>query len=154
RTAATSSLSRILSQRGVTTAIISIGVVLRLLFLWLIADKPLMSDAVNYNDMSLALLRGVPFVPFFPPGLPLYLSLVHRMPGDSLFLVRLAMLAFYGGLSFFVYRTALLLTGDKAVGNLSLLLLAVSPGTIQFSLEPWTELPTAMLLAAVVYLLL
>src|SRR5262249_36525850 len=74
RAAATSSLSRILSRRGATTAIISMGVVLRLLFLWLIADKPLMSDAVNYNDMSLALLRGVPFVPFFPPGLPLYLA--------------------------------------------------------------------------------
>jgi len=145
---------RILSQRSATATIIGIGIALRLLFLLLIADKPLMSDAVNYNDMAVALVRGIPLVPLFPPGLPLYLSLIHRALGDSVLVLRLAMLVFYGGLSFFVYRIAMLLTGDKAVGNLSLLLLALAPETIHLSLDPWTEMPTAMLLAAVVYFLL
>jgi hypothetical protein len=101
-----------LSRKGTEGVIVSMGIMIRLLFLLLVAHQPLMSDAAHYNDMAALLLKGEPFVPYWPPGLPLYLSAVHRVLGESTLVVRLAMLVFYAGSSVFVYRTAVLLSAS------------------------------------------
>jgi 4-amino-4-deoxy-L-arabinose transferase-like glycosyltransferase len=142
------------SQWKAFSIIVAIGIVIRILFLLWVADKPLMSDAVNYNDMSSQLLNGASFVPYWPPGLPLYLAFVHKLFGPAAFPVRLAMLAFYVGTSLFVYRAAVLMTASETAGNIALGLLALSPASIHASVEPLTQLPAAMFLTMVAYCLI
>jgi hypothetical protein len=154
RIAKVGKLGRILYRRETAGVIVCVGIMIRMLFLLLLAHKPLMSDAASYNDMASLLLKGEPFVPFWPPGVPLYLSVVHFLLGESTLVVRLAMLVFYIGSSYFVYRTAVLLTSDVAVGNFSLLMFALSPATINYSVEPMTQLPSGMFLTIVAYCLL
>jgi len=138
----------------VASVVVSLGILIRLLFLLLVAHQPLLQDAASYNRMAILVLKGTPFVPYWPPGLPLYLGVVHYLLGDSILQVRLAMLAFYVGTSVFTYRTAVLLTSDVAASNLALLFLALSPATIHFSVEPMTQLPAGMFLMMTAYCLL
>lgn len=147
-------LARVFSRPGMAVVIVGLGVAARLFYLHLIAHQPFMSDAANYNDMAADLIQGRHYVPFWPPGLPLYLAPVKSLFGHSVLPIRLAMLALYPALSFFLYRTAVNLTGQAACGNIALLCLASSPGMICASVEPVTELPSAMLLTLVACCLL
>jgi hypothetical protein len=113
-----------------------------------------MSDAASYNNMSLQLVSGEPFVPYWPPGLPLYLAAVHKLLGPLAIGARLAMLVFYLCTSLFVYRTAALMTASQSAGNVALAFLAVSPASIHSSVEPLTQLPAAMLLTIIAYCLI
>jgi len=134
--------------------ILAIGILIRLVFLLWLADKPLMSDAVNYNDMSGQLLSGEAFVPYWPPGLPLYLAAVHKLFGPAAIAARLGMLAFYVGTSVFVWRTAVLMTESAVAGNIALGFLAFSPASIHASVEPLTQLPAAMCVTIIAYCLI
>jgi len=134
--------------------ILAIGILIRLVFLLWLADKPLMSDAVNYNDMSGQLLSGERFVPYWPPGLPLYLAAVHKLFGPAAIAARLGMLAFYAGTSIFVWRTAALMTESAVAGNIALGFLAFSPASIHASVEPLTQLPAAMCVTIIAYCLI
>jgi len=134
--------------------ILGVGILIRLVFLLWLADKPLMSDAVNYNDMSGRLLSGERFVPYWPPGLPLYLAAVHKLFGPAAIAARLGMLAFYAGTSIFVWRTAILVTASPLAGNIALGFLALSPASIQASVEPLTPLPAAMCVTIIAYSLI
>ena len=147
-------LTRVLSLSGSTAVIVGLGLVVRIVYLHLIAHQALMSDAASYNDMAADLVMGRHFVPFWPPGLPLYLAAVKSLFGGSVLAARLAMLPLYPALSFVLYRTAVCLTGEVACGNIALLTLAFSPGMICASVEPVTELPSAMLLTLVACCLL
>jgi hypothetical protein len=124
------------------------------MFLLWLADKPLMSDALNYNDMSGQLLRGESFVPYWPPGLPLYLAVAHMLFGPAAIVARMAMLVFYVGTSVFVYRAAVLMTASQAAGNVALGFLALSPASIHASVEPLTQLPAAMCITIIAYCLI
>jgi 4-amino-4-deoxy-L-arabinose transferase-like glycosyltransferase len=146
--------NRGMSRWKTFSIILAIGILIRLSFLLSVADKPLMSDAASYNNMSLQLVSGEPFVPYWPPGLPLYLAAVHKLLGPATIAARLAMLVFYLCTSFFVYRTAALMTASRAAGNVALAFLAVSPASIHSSVEPLTQLPAAMLLTIIAYCLI
>jgi len=146
--------SGILSQRWTACLIAGIGLVIRLVLLVPLTHQPLAGDSASYNNMALGLLRGGALTPYWPPGLPLFLSLVHWMFGPTEAVARLAMLVFYLGCAFFTYRSAVLLTGETAAGNLALVVLAISPASILASVETMTELPTAMCLMVVGYCLL
>lgn len=154
RTSIINWLTGVLSRSGSTAVIVSLGLAVRILYLHLIAHQALMSDAASYNNMAMDLVMGRHFVPFWPPGLPLYLAVVKSLFGGSVLAERLAMLAFYPALSFVLYRTAVSLTGEVACGNIALLTLAFSPGMICASVEPVTELPSAVLLTVVACCLL
>src|SRR5262249_54578899 len=65
--------SRALSRPGTAVVIVELGALLRLLFLTLYVQQPIRGDAAGYNDMALLLLKGDAFIPFWPPGVPLYL---------------------------------------------------------------------------------
>src|SRR5215471_9120356 len=134
--------------------ILAIGILIRLAFLLWLADKPLMSDAVHYDEMSGQLLRGESFVPFWPPGLPLYLVVVHKLFGSTVIAVRLAMLVFYACTSVFVYRAAVLMSASQTAGNIAVGFLALSPASIHASLEPLTQLPAAMCITIVAFCLM
>jgi 4-amino-4-deoxy-L-arabinose transferase-like glycosyltransferase len=130
------------------------GVLIRLLLLLWLADKPIVSDGAHYNEMSGQLIRGESFVPFWPPGVPLYLALVHKLFGPGILATRLAMLVFYVCTSLFVYRAATLMTASSAAGNIAMGFLAISPASIHGSLEPLTQLPAAMCLTIIAYCLI
>src|SRR5215471_10672491 len=123
-----------LSKREAFWIILATGILIRVLFFLWIADKPLMSDAVNYNDMGSKLLSGEAFVPYWPPGLPLYLAVVHTFFSPAV--ARLAMLVFYVGTSVVVHRASVLMTASEAAGNIAMGFLALSPASIHGSLEP------------------
>src|ERR1700678_2300310 len=97
-------LTSLLGRRNTTAAIIILGLAARLLYLFSIAHQPLMSDAASYNEMAVRLATGSHFVPYWPPALPLYLAVVSSLFGDSVLIVRLAMLPFYLGLCLALYR--------------------------------------------------
>ena len=146
--------SEILSRREITVVIMGLGLALRFLYLVLFGDRPLMSDSASYNTVAMQLVNGTPFVPSWPPGVPLYLAAVHQLFGDSELVLRVSMLVLYAILSFFAYQTAVLFTGRTAAGNLVLLALALSPAAIFGSAETMTEIPSALLLMIVAYCLL
>lgn len=141
-----SAVRLVLSKRSTFFFLVGAGLAIRLLFLPAIVHQPLMSDAADYDEMALRLLRGEAFVPYWPPGLPLYLAAIHGLFGSSTVVVRLAMLLFYAGTSWFLYSTTFLVTREPTAGNIAVALLAMSPSVIHSSIEPLTQLPTAMFL--------
>jgi len=142
-------LRTFLGRRSTTAAIVMLSLVVRLLYLLGIAHQPLRSDAASYAEMASRLAMGSHFIPYWPPALPLYLAVASSLFGCSVLVIRLAMIPFYLGLCFALYRTALYLTSEAACGNLALLPLVFAPGMICASVEPITEMPTAMLLMIV-----
>jgi hypothetical protein len=144
----------VLSKREAFWIILAAGILIRVLFFLWVADKPLMSDAVNYNDMSSKLLSGEAFVPYWPPGLPLYLAVVQTFFGPTVAAARLSMLVFYVGTSVVVHRASVLMTASQAAGNLALGFLALSPASIHGSLEPLTQGPAAMCVAIIAFCLM
>ncbi len=137
-----------------SVAIVGAGAILRLLYLLLIVGKPFSSDAESYVKMAADMTAGRPFIPFWPPGVPLYLVCVHDLFGSSTAATRIAMMAFYLGLSYFLFQATTCLTGKRIGGNIVLLLLAIWPGFVILSVEPVTETPAAMFLCMTAYCLL
>ena len=142
-------LITILAARSATATIVLAGLAVRLAYFARIAHQPLMSDAASYKEMAAQLAAGVHFVPYWPPALPLYLAGISELFGGSEPAARLAMLPFYLGLCYGLYRLVYQLTSQVACANLALLPVAFGPGMICASVEPITELPTAMLLTLV-----
>jgi hypothetical protein len=130
-------------------AITGFGLLLRLVYLSRLVHQPLSSDAASYQNMAAALAAGRHFVPFWPPGVPLYLASVERLLGTSTLAERGCMLAFYLLTSVVLYQATLLVVRKAWAANVALLLLAISPGMVCLSLEPSTELPAAMLLSLI-----
>jgi hypothetical protein len=128
-----------------------LGLAVRLVYFFSIAHRPLASDAASYYQMAADLAQGRHFIPFWPPGLPLYLAMTFKVFGTSQTVARLAMLPIYLVLSYALYRLSLSLASEHAAGNLALLPLAFAPGMVCASVEPTTELPSAMLLTLVAY---
>lgn len=124
-----------------------IGLVLRLALLSVLGAKPLADDAADYHRMAVQLLGGQPFEPDWPPGLPLYLALAYRLAGAHELVGRSAMLLVYLGFAAALYAlTRRVVSQPMAV--LLLILFAVAPSYVYFSVTTLTQLPTAALLAA------
>ena len=127
------------------TLVILAGFAIRLWMLSLMAHAPLASDAADYKETALLLLGGKPFLPYWPPGLPLYLAPILAAGGGDAWL-RASMLIWW-----LLFCTAFVrLAGDLGVKQkLTLLLLAifcVAPAWVHFSIEPLTQMPSAALL--------
>jgi hypothetical protein len=144
-----SRIENLLGRRGTGVAIVLLGLAARLLYLLAVAHQPLVSDASRYYAMAGDLAMGRHFVPYWPPGLPLYLATFSSAFGGSELVARVAMLPLYLLLCFALYKTAVHLTSNPACGNLALLPLALAPGMIAASVEPITELPAAALMTLV-----
>ena len=142
-------LVTILERRSTTAAIVAAGMAARLLYLCAIANHPLASDAASYTEMARQLGGGQHFIPYWPPGLPLFLAAMRSVFGASELAARLVMLSFYLLLSYALYRTTVYLTSEAACGNLALMPLAFTPGMICASVETNTEMPAAALLMVV-----
>lgn len=135
-----------LEHRSAVWAIALSGLCVRICWLLFVVHYPLMSDSASYARMAMHLAAGECFIPYWPPGLPLYLAAVIRTAGSAALLLRFAMLPFYLGLIWALHRAALAFYCDRAVASLALLPIAFAPAMISASAEPMTELPAAFFL--------
>ena len=133
-----------LSYRRAFFFMFLVSVAIRLVALALAAPQPLVSDSTDYREMAVLLANGTRFLPYWPPGLPLYLApFIAAGFGDGV--LRAAMLFWWLLFCWGIYRLA----GDvgaKKIAWLVLLVFAVAPAEIHFSLEPMTQMPAAALL--------
>jgi hypothetical protein len=133
--------------------IVALGLALRLLALALLARYPLVSDALSYHQTALQLRRGEAFLPYWPPGLPLYLASVAALLGESELAARAAILVFFIAGALLLNALVRLIATTRAA-NLATLLFALSPSAIHLSVEPLTQLPVAAGLTGIAYLAL
>lgn len=87
---------------------------MRLVPIFLLGDRPLKGDAFSYLETAVCLLRGIPFEPWWPPGLPLYLIPFVRVFGDSPVVAMAAMIPWYVVASILLARVAEVLGGHRA----------------------------------------
>jgi 4-amino-4-deoxy-L-arabinose transferase-like glycosyltransferase len=130
---------------------LSLALLLRLAFLFVTAGSPLRSDPLEYYSMARQLMAGLPFEPYWPPGLPLFLSPFLALFGTSMLVARVAMLVPYLAFAWLLHRM-LASWGSRRAANLSLFVFAVFPNFILHSLTPLTQLPVAFLLLAATWL--
>jgi hypothetical protein len=113
--------------------------------LLLVAGAPLASDSEDYRQMAVELLTGGSFVPYWPPGVSLYLSLFVAAGVDTLTL-RASMLVWWVLFYFGFARLAGDLRIPRRLWLAVLAVFSVTPALIHFSIEPMTQMPAAALL--------
>jgi 4-amino-4-deoxy-L-arabinose transferase-like glycosyltransferase len=141
---------------GFTSAalvITGVGLLIRVLVLAMLVHKPLISDAYCYYAMGLRLFSHRTFSPFWPPGLPYYLSFFFYVFGASEVVARASMLLIYLLFSALLFLLTREMSSVK-VANLVVMIFAFFPTCVFYSVETYTQLPTATCLIAVVYLAL
>lgn len=125
---------------------------IRLFAIFLAWRLPFTPDAQDYVVMARQLAGGEHFVPYWPPGLPLYLALFVKA-GASDGVIRLGMLLFWVVLVL-ALRGASKMLGIERIGWAVLLAFSLTPAAIQLSITPLTQMPVAaLLLMAVVAML-
>jgi len=144
---------RALNSRGASWLIILVALLLRLAALTCIGGRSLYYENTAYDRMSLQLLAGVKFSPYWPPGLSYYLLVVHGLFGEGLLAARASILPFYVLLSIGLYAL-IRQFGSRCAANLALAAFAVWPSYIRWAFNPSTEYPAAALLVLVVWLTL
>jgi hypothetical protein len=122
----------------------AVGMVVRLAVLPALWQAGYTSDARDYVTMAGQLAQHQHFVPYWPAGLPLFLE-PFVAAGASSGALRVAMLVFWLLAVWGLYRLAKA-TGTFWAAGVILLVFGLSPGAVQLSLEPLTQLPVAALL--------
>ncbi|HEU4634571.1 MAG TPA: hypothetical protein VFS41_00215, partial [Edaphobacter sp.] len=129
--------------------ILGCSLLIRLILLRMMAATPLASDSQDYREMALQLMAGVHFVPYWPPGLSLYL-LPFLGAGLGDVALRASMLLWW---VLFCWALIRLCRDMKLADRSTLLILCVfsiTPALIHFSVEPMTQMPSAALLLVAV----
>jgi 4-amino-4-deoxy-L-arabinose transferase-like glycosyltransferase len=133
--------------------IISLGLFIRIVSLIWLSNFPLVSDALSYHEVAVQLVNNETFIPYWPPGLPYFLSFFYGIFGVNEIISRISMLLFYILLSVFIY----LLTkevSDRKSANFAVFIFTLYPTYIHLSIEPLTQLPVAVYLVAITYLII
>ena len=141
-------LARVSSSVRRYAAVVAFSLVVRLLALFVLRNAPFTADANDYVDVARRILEGASFVPYWPPGLPLYLA-PWVAAGASPVVLRAAMLPFWMLACWALWRL-LRAFGVERVGWLVLLVFSCLPDSIQLSIEPLTQMPVAALLLVAV----
>jgi hypothetical protein len=115
----------------------------------MLAATPLVSDSRDYREMALRLLDGRPFVPYWPPGLSLYLA-PFLAAGLGDIALRASMLVWWVVFCMALVRVAKDLCVKDSITLILLGLFSITPALIHFSLEPMTQMPSAALLLVAV----
>ena len=134
-----------------TYAIVSFGLLLRMIALARVGGRPLSYESPAYYEMALEIASHVKFSPYWPPGVPYYLLFFHKVFGDGMLVARASILPVYAGFSFALYALTSEISSRRA-GNLAVLAFALYPSYIRNAFNPSTEYPAAACLVAVVYL--
>lgn len=129
-------------RRYLAVAVVLLAV--RLILLVLLRDALPSVDASEYVTMAQQLVSGEHFLPYWPPGLPLYLAPIVAMT-SSLFALRAAMLLLWLVACWGLWRLMQALDIDSTAW-LVLLLFGLLPDSIFYSVEPLTQMAVAALL--------
>lgn len=129
------------------------GIVIRVMALVLLAHFPLVDDARSYHTMAEMLLLGENFAPYFPPGLPYYLSAWYALFGVDELVGRGSMILMYAAVSALLYLLMIRIS-TRRVANFGLLIISFFPAFVLQSIEPYTQLPVALCLLATILLLI
>jgi hypothetical protein len=133
--------------------IVFLGLILRVIFLIYIKDYPLFGDASAYHNVSIDAIKTKQFIPWWNPGVSLYLLLFHSLIGnDSQFTSQVSMLPIYLSLCVGLFLLVNELSNRKAA-NLTVTILALYPESIFQSIIPLSQLPSAAILVIVTYLI-
>jgi 4-amino-4-deoxy-L-arabinose transferase-like glycosyltransferase len=127
------------------------GTLLRLLLLFPMSRVPLRADALSYDQMALDFLHGAPFDVFYPPGLSFLLLPAHWAFGESQVAARATLVLVWLCSALLLFAFARALAGRRAA-NLAVTFFALYPTSVWLSLEPLTQLPTALCLLGVALL--
>lgn len=141
----------ILDSTRLIIFIVLAGVVLRIGAAQWLSNYPVASDAAAYRNTAIAMREGEQFTPFWPPGLPAYLTVVYSTVNQDAVTERSAMIGFYVILTlalFFLVREMVSLRA----ANLAALIVTFYPNYIYHSVTVLTQLPIAACLAVIVYL--
>jgi hypothetical protein len=134
--------------------IVFVGLIIRVVFLIYIKDYPLFGDAFAYHNVAIDAIKKNQFIPWWNPGVSLYLLLFHSLIGnDSQFASQVSMLPIYIALCAGVFLLVNELSNRKAA-NLTVTIIAFYPESIFQSIIPLSQLPAAAILVIVVYLLI
>ncbi|MBS1815528.1 MAG: hypothetical protein JSS87_11680 [Acidobacteria bacterium] len=136
--------SRISHESLLFCIVFVFSLLVRAVVLVLAWNTPLSPDAQDYLEMTRQLLTGHHFVPYWPPGLPLYLSPIVALGGGT-GILRLSMMFFWLLLIYGLYRLTAILDLKRWAWKI-LLVLSITPVSIHLSIEPLTQLPVAALL--------
>ena len=142
---------RFLESRSAIYAIVVFGLFIRVIALARVGARPLYYENTAYDRMALQLLSGAKFAPYWPPGVPYYLELSHRVFGDGLLVARASILLIYIGFCFALYALVRELW-SRRTANLTVLAFALYPSYIRWAFNPSTEYPAAALLVAIAWL--
>ncbi|MGC4046355.1 MAG: hypothetical protein QM758_21400 [Armatimonas sp.] len=150
--------------------LISLGVFLRIVVLIAI-DPALKGDAASYDETARMFLGELPLVPDWSPGVSLYLALLYKLLGSSVWVSRLSMLPFYIGVSLTLpalvanvigqlsrFHEKLTVYREERFVNqaayIAVGVFAVLPASIWCSITPLTQMPTLLLFNLLALLLL
>ena len=133
--------------------ILTFSLAIRILYAFLIWEHILQGDAQSYWEDSLKLYSGMPYTPFWPPGLPLLLGLSGfiglQIPGSIvLLMLGIYILCMVG---VFVSLKELI---PQNLSLFPLFILSILPVWIHHSVVPLTQLPTAAGLIWLFYFLI
>ncbi len=131
-------------------AIVSFGLMLRIAALSMVGGIPLHNESPGYHGMALQLLHGEHFAPYWPPGVPYFLWLFHKIFGEGILVARASNLPVYVGFSVALYSLVKEISTRRAA-NLAALIFALYPPYIRYSFNPSTEYPAAACMMAIVY---
>ncbi len=140
-----------LRDRRALYAIVSFGVLIRIVPLLLVGGRHLAHENPSYDEMALQLIGNVKFSPYWPPGVPYYLAFFHEIFGAGTLVARASILVVYVCFSFALYALVAELSSGLA-GNLAVLAFAFYPSYVRYAFNPSTEYPTAACLLAIGYL--
>jgi len=127
------------------------GLIIRIIALYFASKSPLASDALSYHIMAEHLTRNGIFVPWFPPGLPYYISLWFSLFGISEFVSRISIIVLYAMTAGVLYLLTLKLSNRRAA-NIAVCIITLLPQFVLQSVDPLSQLPTALCLLSMVYL--
>jgi hypothetical protein len=124
-------------------AVFALLLAVRLVLLFLLRTTPFTADAQDYTAMARQIATGQSFLPYWPPGLPLYL--VPFVSISSSLALRASMLGFWLLACWGLWRLLCAL-GIASPAWVILLFFGLLPDSIFLSIEPLTQLPVAAFL--------
>ena len=130
--------------------ILSVGIALRIAMSYLFPHLLLAEDAQFYHEEGQYLADGKDFLPYWTPALPLYISFIIKILGDSFWALSLSMIFFYVLFSILLRGTCIKMYSHFSA-NILTLVFAIFPSYLYHSVALLTHLPSALGLLAVFY---
>jgi hypothetical protein len=123
---------------------VAFSLLVRLIALFFARNATFAADAQDYTGVAHQFASGQSFIPYWPPGMSLYLAPLVAA-GASPWMLRASVLVFWLIACWGLYRL-MRATETHGAAWLVLLVFSLLPDSIQMAIEPMTQMPMAALL--------